>query len=152
MVREANIEEDRVNRYVKEGSLALPEFIRLLDKENIAVKTISLSEPTLDDVFLRKTGRSSAGYRGDRPGGRCQMKFFRDIGLLFKRSFTQALRNGIWVVVGISTPLLYLVLFTPLLQKLVGGPGFPGSNALDIFLPGILAFLAFGSGNGPDIP
>jgi ABC-2 type transport system ATP-binding protein len=32
--------------------------LRLLDKEHIAVKTIALSEPTLDDVFLRQTGRS----------------------------------------------------------------------------------------------
>jgi ABC-2 type transport system permease protein len=77
------------------------------------------------------------------------MKTFKDIGLLYKRNFIEALRNGIWVVVGISTPLLYLALFTPLLQKLVGAPGFTTGNALNIFLPGILAFLAFGSGNGP---
>jgi ABC-2 type transport system ATP-binding protein len=32
--------------------------MRLLDSERIAIKSISLSEPTLDDVFLRKTGRS----------------------------------------------------------------------------------------------
>jgi ABC-2 type transport system permease protein len=74
------------------------------------------------------------------------MKLLRDIGLLFKRSFTEEMRNGIWVAVGISTPLLYLALFTPLLNKLVGGPGFPGGSALDVFLPGILAFLAFGNG------
>ncbi len=57
-VREANIEAEQVRLYVKEGAVALPELLRLLDKENIAVKTIALSEPTLDDVFLRKTGRS----------------------------------------------------------------------------------------------
>jgi ABC-2 type transport system permease protein len=77
------------------------------------------------------------------------MKTFRDIQLLFVRSFKEAMRNGIWVAVGISGPLLYLALFTPLLQKLAGGPGFPSTSALDVFLPGLLAFLAFGSGNGP---
>jgi ABC-2 type transport system permease protein len=74
------------------------------------------------------------------------MKLMRDIGLLYKRSFTEEMRNGLWVIVGISTPLLYLFLFTPLLKKLAGGPGFPSGSALDVFLPGILAFLAFGSG------
>lgn len=74
------------------------------------------------------------------------MKTLKDIGLLFRRSFKEALRNGLWVAVGLSTPLLYLLLFTPLLQKLTGGPGFPTSNVLDVFLPGILAFLAFGNG------
>jgi len=57
-VREANVEDEQVRLYVKEGAVALPELLRLLDKENIAVKTMALSEPTLDDVFLRKTGRS----------------------------------------------------------------------------------------------
>ena len=77
------------------------------------------------------------------------MIIFEDIGLMFKRAFVEAMRNGIWVVVGISSPLLYLALFTPLLQKLAGGPGFPTGSALDVFLPGLLAFLAFGSGFGP---
>ena len=76
------------------------------------------------------------------------MKLFKDIQLLYKRSFIQTLRNTVWVIVGISTPLLYLILFAPLLQKLAGGPGFPTTNVLDVFLPGILAFLAFGSGIG----
>jgi ABC-2 type transport system permease protein len=76
------------------------------------------------------------------------MNLFKEIQILFKRSFIQTLRNPVWVIVGLSTPLLYLALFTPLLQKLAGGPGFPTSNVLDVFLPGILAFLAFGSGTG----
>jgi ABC-2 type transport system permease protein len=76
------------------------------------------------------------------------MNPFNEIQLLFRRSFIQTLRNPVWMVVGLSTPLLYLALFTPLLQKLAGGPGFPTSNVLDVFLPGILAFLAFGSGSG----
>jgi ABC-2 type transport system permease protein len=76
------------------------------------------------------------------------MKLTRDIGLLYKRSFIQTLRIPVWVVIGISTPLLYLALFTPLLKNLAGGPGFPTDNVLDLFLPGILALMAFGSGTG----
>jgi ABC-2 type transport system ATP-binding protein len=57
-VREAALEAEKVRLYVQEGAVALPELLRLLDRENIAVKTIELSEPTLDDVFLRQTGRS----------------------------------------------------------------------------------------------
>ena len=77
------------------------------------------------------------------------MTTLRNLGLLFRRSFLEALRNRVWLFVGISGPLLYMALFTPLLQKLAGGPGFPTSKALDVFLPGLLAFLAFGSGAGP---
>jgi len=57
-VREIGIEDGGLRLYVEDGSAALPELLRLFDREEIALKSISLSEPTLDDVFLRYTGRS----------------------------------------------------------------------------------------------
>ena len=57
-VREIGIEEGGLRLYVADGSAALPELLRLFDRERIALQSISLSEPTLDDVFLRYTGRS----------------------------------------------------------------------------------------------
>ena len=77
------------------------------------------------------------------------MKTARDIGLLFQRSIIQLLRNPVWVIVGFSTPILYLALFTPLLKHVAGTGGLPGGNVLDLFLPGILSLLAFASGVGP---
>jgi ABC-2 type transport system permease protein len=75
------------------------------------------------------------------------MKTLTDIGLLFKRPFLQNFRNPTWLFVGGSTPLMYLILFMPLLKRLVGGPGFTTSNVIQLFLPGIIALLAFGNGN-----
>ncbi len=77
------------------------------------------------------------------------MKTARDIGLLFQRYLLQLLRNPVWLVVGFSTPILYLALFTPLLRHLVAAGGLPGGNVLNLFLPGILSLLAFASGIGP---
>jgi ABC-2 type transport system permease protein len=57
------------------------------------------------------------------------------------------LRNPVWLFVGFSTPILYLVLFTPLLDKLSSSQGFGSTPVLDVFLPGILALLAFASGS-----
>ena len=74
------------------------------------------------------------------------MKPLHDTVLLFKREFIHALRNPTWLIVGLMTPLLYLALYTPLLQKLAGGPGFPTTHVLDVFLPGMLAYLAFMNG------
>jgi ABC-2 type transport system permease protein len=71
------------------------------------------------------------------------MKTTRDIGLLFQRQLTQLLRNPVWLMVGFSTPILYLALFTPLLKSVAN---LPGHAVLDLFLPGILALLAFASG------
>ena len=75
------------------------------------------------------------------------MKTVRDTGLLFHRYTVQMLRNPVWLFVGFSTPILYLVLFTPLLKELPGLRGFPTGGVLQIFLPGILALLAFASGS-----
>lgn len=57
-VREATYEHGHLRLYVHEGEVKLPEILRLLDNAQIGLKTISLSQPTLDDVFLRQTGRS----------------------------------------------------------------------------------------------
>ncbi|MGC8626881.1 MAG: ATP-binding cassette domain-containing protein [Acidimicrobiales bacterium] len=57
-VREAAVHGDQVRLYVDDGTGALPELVRVLEKEGCRVSAVSLSEPTLDDVFLAKTGRS----------------------------------------------------------------------------------------------
>ena len=132
-------EDGQLRCYVEDGAAALPEILRMLDAAGVGLRAISLSEPTLDDVFLAKTGRS---LRDTGPGG--AMKLVRDTSLYARRHGLQMLRNPVWLFVGFSTPLLYLALFTPLLKSL---PGFAGANVLDIFLPGILALLAFASGS-----
>jgi ABC-2 type transport system permease protein len=71
------------------------------------------------------------------------MKTIRDTGLLFQRHLTELVRNPVWLFVGFSTPILYLALFTPLLKHLAH---LPSNAVLDLFLPGILALLAFSSG------
>ncbi len=65
-VREVAVEEEGLRLYVEDGAAALPAMLRLLDAASIELRTINLSEPTLDDVFLRQTGRSlrDAGPRG----------------------------------------------------------------------------------------
>jgi ABC-2 type transport system ATP-binding protein len=57
-VREAAAEGTDVRLYVEHGGEALPHLLRLLDQQSIGLRSMSLSEPTLDDVFLRHTGRS----------------------------------------------------------------------------------------------
>jgi hypothetical protein len=50
------------------------------------------------------------------------------------RSAVQLLRNPVWAVVGLSTPILYLALFTPLLKHLSTAPGLRAPNVLDVRL------------------
>ncbi|MBV8084017.1 MAG: DUF4162 domain-containing protein, partial [Chloroflexi bacterium] len=57
-VREAGAEDGLVRLYVDRGESSMPAILRVLDGAGLELKTISLTRPSLDDVFLRQTGRS----------------------------------------------------------------------------------------------
>ncbi|GAA4458573.1 daunorubicin resistance protein DrrA family ABC transporter ATP-binding protein [Phytohabitans houttuyneae] len=44
--------------YVDEGATAIPQILRKIDAAGLHLGTIELHRPSLDDVFLEKTGRS----------------------------------------------------------------------------------------------
>ncbi|SNS97823.1 ABC-2 type transport system permease protein [Actinomadura meyerae] len=70
-----------------------------------------------------------------------------DTRLVFLRYARQTLRSKVAVVFGAVQPLLYLVLFGPLLSDLADVRGFGGGDAWQVFVPGILVQLAlFGAG------
>ena len=59
-VREASRDEESglIRLYVDRGEVALPQLLRTLDAAGCAPSSIALNKPSLDDVFLRQTGRS----------------------------------------------------------------------------------------------
>jgi hypothetical protein len=46
----------------------LAEIVRTLDAEDLKIADLRLHSPTLDDVFLAKTGRSLEGASDDSAG------------------------------------------------------------------------------------
>jgi ABC-2 type transport system ATP-binding protein len=52
---------DRVSVRLSEGAGDLAEIVRALDAESLAIADLRLHSPSLDDVFLAKTGRSLEG-------------------------------------------------------------------------------------------
>ncbi len=66
--------------------------------------------------------------------------------IIFQRHMRILLRNPVWVFFGLTQPILYLVLFGPLLKRVSGG-GLGGNASWQIFVPGLLMQLAiFGAG------
>ncbi|MGA2379684.1 MAG: ABC transporter permease [Spirochaetia bacterium] len=70
------------------------------------------------------------------------MKLVRDFRVLFVRNIKGSLRNPIWLFIGMFQPVLYLLLFAPLLKGLGSVPGFPPGGAYTVFTPGLLVMLA----------
>jgi ABC-2 type transport system ATP-binding protein len=50
--------DEGVRLYVEDGATAIPQILRALDAAGVPLGAIELNRPTLDDVFLTKTGRS----------------------------------------------------------------------------------------------
>ncbi|WHU45689.1 ABC transporter permease [Gordonia sp. L191] len=69
------------------------------------------------------------------------MTFLRESHIVFRRQIRMNLRNPAWVVIGVLQPVLYLVLFGPLLKPLVAQ--FPGGadNPYTFLVPGLLVQL-----------
>jgi ABC-2 type transport system permease protein len=70
------------------------------------------------------------------------MRTLRDTWLIFERSMTLTLRNPVWLIMGLMQPILYLLLFGPLLKNIASMPGFPPGGAFNVFVPGILVMTA----------
>ena len=57
-VREASSADGTVRLYVDDGEASLPLVLRILDGQGLTPQALALHRPSLDDVFLRQTGRS----------------------------------------------------------------------------------------------
>lgn len=57
-ILEIQTHKDRIKLYADAGDKALPGILSQISDAGIAVRTIEMSRPTLDEVFLKKTGHS----------------------------------------------------------------------------------------------
>jgi ABC-2 type transport system permease protein len=69
------------------------------------------------------------------------MQTLRETWLIYRRSLVLTLRQPVWLLMGIFQPILYLVLFGPLLEGAVTQAG-QDVNAFDWFVPGMLVMVA----------
>ena len=67
------------------------------------------------------------------------MRFLRESNIVFRRQLRMNLRKPAWVLIGAFQPVLYLLLFGPLLKPLV--TQFGATNAYTFFVPGMLVQL-----------
>lgn len=69
------------------------------------------------------------------------MKILNDTYLLFVRNIKKTLRTPLWLFLGMMQPVLYLLLYMPLLKNLGGTSGLPISQIAQIFVPGMLIIM-----------
>lgn len=76
------------------------------------------------------------------------MKLLRDTWLIFQRQALLQLRQPVWIFIGIFQPVMYLLLFAPLLKPALEGPLGLTTNAevYRVFVPGMLVLIAIFGG------
>ena len=75
------------------------------------------------------------------------MKVLRDTWLIFSRQIQLLLRQPTWVLVGIFQPIMYLLLFAPLLKPALSPLGVTSdADVYRVFVPGLLVLLAIFGG------
>ncbi|WP_067544556.1 ABC transporter permease [Nocardia crassostreae] len=73
------------------------------------------------------------------------MTFLRDTGLIFWAQLRTQLRNPVWVIIGVAQPILYLVLFGPLVKGIAPSLG-ANADPWQILTPALIIQIAlFGS-------
>jgi ABC-2 type transport system permease protein len=72
------------------------------------------------------------------------MKLLRDTYLIFERQAQLLLRNPVWIFVGVFQPVMYLLLFAPLLKPALQVR--TNAEAYELFVPGLLVLLAIFGG------
>lgn len=75
------------------------------------------------------------------------MKLLRDTWLIYRRQTLLQVRQPVWIFVGIFQPVMYLLLFAPLLKPALAPLGVTtDAQAYRIFVPGLLVLLAIFGG------
>src|SRR5579859_2198207 len=73
------------------------------------------------------------------------MKLLSDIQLLFIRHVKKTLRTPLWLFLGLMQPVLYLLLYMPLLRNFGNTSALPLGQIAQIFVPGMLVIMGMGS-------
>ncbi|MGV9747383.1 ABC transporter permease [Rhodococcus zopfii] len=74
-------------------------------------------------------------------------KWLHDTAAVFTREILVVLRDPFSLIFSLLQPLVFLALFGPLLDGMLGAGGVDGESALQWFLPGVLVMIAiFGTG------
>jgi len=72
------------------------------------------------------------------------VKLLRDTWLVFQRQMTLVVRTPIWIPIGLAQPVVYLLLFAPMLRRalLPTGGSDTYAHAYLIYVPGLLVAMA----------
>jgi ABC-2 type transport system ATP-binding protein len=73
-VKKASVEENELKLVVKDVNAALPRVVETAEKAGVRIESMSVHEPTLEDVFLHYTGREIRSQSADEYSGLAKIR------------------------------------------------------------------------------
>ena len=118
---------------LREGLAGLPAVVRAVDDAGLTLASLEIQAPSLDDVFLAKTGRSLEGA-GEAEPDAAEPAGVSDVcaqvGALARRSVVRTSRQPAAVVFPLIFPMLLLLVNSGGLEASTQLPGFPTDSFL----------------------
>ncbi len=119
---------------LREGLAGLPAVVRAVDDAGLTLASLEIQAPSLDDVFLAKTGRSLEGAAEAESEAAepvcCDADVWPQIGALAWRSVVRTSRQPAAVVFPLIFPMMLLLVNSGGLQASTELPGFPTDSFL----------------------
>ena len=117
---------------LERGADELAPVVRALDAESVGIEHFQLHSPSLDDVFLAKTGhKMTVEEETARGRGGARLTLLAQVGEMARRSITQTLRQPALLIPPILFPLCLLAVNVGGLDAATKLPGFPTDNYLN---------------------
>ena len=151
-LREVQVDGRTLHARAADGARAVPAVLAALDSHAIAVASVTVSRPSLDDVYLRFTGRSFAAAEARHAQGARPMTAVADTFSLTIRDLLRLIRQPWFVAIVLVQPIIWLLLFGALFQRVTDIPGFQGGDYKQYLVPGVLVMTAFFSSGWNGMP
>ena len=156
-VSEVQVDEAAAARRVADGATAVPVVLAALDASDVPVASVTVSRPSLDDVYLRYAGRSfvEADERtrndDDQPpqqrrgsarprtppheGGLLMALALRHGYCMMGRELLALWRQPWWIAITLMQPIIWLLLFGAMFERVMDLPGFASDDYIQYLTP-----------------
>jgi len=136
-VWEVTIEGRSLRARTDDGSAAVPAVLQALEAGGVRVASVTIARPSLDDVYLRHTGRSFSKDRGARMSATLTHSWF-----MTTRHLRNLARQPWWIAITLVQPIIWLLLFGAVFKATADIPGFAADSYVDFLTPGIVVMTA----------
>ena len=143
-VWEVTVEGRSLRARTEDGATAMPTLLKALEgRHGVRVSSVTMTRPSLDDVYLHHTGRSLTRPRSTSRDRGCTMSTtLTHSWFMTTRHLRNLARQPWWIAITLVQPVIWLLLFGAVFKATADIPGFAADSYVDFLTPGIVVMTA----------